>query len=172
MSSISGGMPNYNRTSQYSPEKLYEISTRIDKYGESRLSLRLGKTMKGNYIYQFKNHVTGEIYVGESRRLNGRVSSHLSTANRVGKSSAKKTAQRLYTELKAHPEWFTFGFLKVEESPREIEKKAIHHYGKKKSEPLYNLNGGGGGPATTAPSKKSTAVVKSLTQDFENMLNL
>lgn len=142
----SPGSVNPLRTSEFSPERIYPVSTRYLKTGSPRVTLRLGKKLEGNYIYQFKNRVTGEIYIGETRRLNGRVSCHISTANRWGKPSAKKTAQRLYQALKKNPEHFIFGILKVEGSPRKMEVKAVAYYKIKKEQELYNLNRGGGGP--------------------------
>lgn len=179
-------IPNTNRTSEYSPEYLFPISTRIMKNGSTRVSLRFKKKMVGNFIYQFRNKVTGEIYVGETRRLNGRVSMHLSTANRSDQPSVKKTSQKLYAALKKNPENFEFGIIEVKGSPRKLEVLAIEYYKRVALKILYNRNRGGGGPKGKLPpssvskisisvskigpkSKIKPTVVKSLTSMFDQL---
>lgn len=157
-------IPNTNRSSEFSPEYLFPISTRVTKNGTTRVHLRFKKKMVGNYVYQFRNTVTGELYIGESRRLNGRVSVHLSTANRSGQPSAKKTSQKLYAALKKNPENFEFGILEVQGSPRKLEARAIEFYKRVALRVLYNRNRGGGGPKGKIPPNSVSKIKISLTK--------
>lgn len=177
-SSIKGHI-KFDRSSDHSPEVVFPVSVRLTKAGSPRVTVKLGKVLEGGFIYRFVNHATGEMYIGKSDKLNWRVYSHVSTANKVGKTSSEKTAQKLYAALKEHPENFTFEILKVEESPRQAEMAAIAHY-QKKGVPLYNLNEGGGGPKGSKDDSKVSAepmelsrpkIARSLAADFENLKN-
>ncbi len=172
MSAASSSFDNTERTSAYSPEKYYRPDIKKTKNGSPRVSLRLGGKKNGNFIYQFKNTITGEIYIGESRKLNSRVSAHISTANKSGKPSAKVTSQRLYNAIKANPSHFVFGILQVDGSPRKMEVAAINHYKNIVHRELYNCNRGGGGPRGKTDQENSPPINTNTTQPLMNLEEL
>jgi hypothetical protein len=171
MSAISSGRPNFERSSEFSPKKLYDFSVLKTRTGTYRVSLRFGKKKEGNYLYYFRNKMTGQMYVGETRRLNSRVSAHLHAANKYGQPSAKKTSQKLYAHLWENPEHFEFGVLKLgnDESPRQKEKKATNHYGEGELKNLYNLREGGGGQQGKTSDDKENGVVQNLHNQFNTL---
>lgn len=171
MVSNSSEIPNPDRRSAHSPWTLRPIQQVARAKGSPRLTIRLGQRFEGNYIYQFINIKTGERYIGETRRLNGRISAHISTANRAGKPSAKKTSQKLYETIKAHPEDFVFGFVKLLDgvSPRKEEVRVIEDYQNVRMIRVYNRNRGGGGPKGKPSPKMLKKNFDKLV--FENIAN-